>query len=67
MIEELRRLEDQTLTANSEKRAATMPAAIQRDAPSVNSDDSLADHLRRGYRALAQLGSTTAATWLRGR
>ena len=68
MIEELRRLEDQTLTANSEKRAANMPAAIQRDAPSVNSDDSLADHLRRGYRALAQLGSTTADTlrgWLR--
>jgi len=37
-----------------------MPAAIQRDAPSVNSDDSLADMFRRGYRALAQLGSPTA-------
>jgi hypothetical protein len=62
MIEELRRLEDQTLTANSEKRAATMPAAIQRDAPSVNSDDSLADIFRRGYRALDRLGSPTVDT-----
>jgi hypothetical protein len=59
MLEEPRRLEDQTQTANSEKRAATMPAANQRDPQSVNLDDSLTDSLRRGCRALSQIGSTT--------
>lgn len=38
MPEELRKLENPAMTANSEKPSTTVPAAIQRDSPPVNPD-----------------------------